>query len=100
MVYLSILCNKWSVVGWRLQYSVQGLIRHSIKLNNIASSYSQEMFMKSGKSANVWTVWFYSARKKVVVEIIDVALNAQLNSLSIAVCNQECILTDVKIKSK
>ena len=44
--------------------------------------------------------FYISARKKVVVEVIDVALQAQLNSLSIAVCNQECILTDVKIKSE
>lgn len=37
-------------------------------------------------------------RKKDVVEVIETALSAQLDVLSIAVCNQERILTDIKIK--
>jgi hypothetical protein len=39
----------------------------------------------------------FSVRKKVVVEVIDVALAARLNHVSVAVCNQERIITNLKI---
>jgi hypothetical protein len=39
----------------------------------------------------------FSARKKVVVEVIDVALAAKLNVVSLAICNQERIITNMKI---
>jgi hypothetical protein len=39
----------------------------------------------------------FSVRKKVVVEVIDVGLTAKLNVVSLAICNQERIITNMKI---